>query len=235
VSAKPINPQRVFWELSPRLPERCIIACDTGSGTNWFARDLKIRRGMMASVSGSLATMGPGMPYALAAKFAHPDRPVLALVGDGALQMNGINALITAARYWKDWSDPRFIVLALNNRDLNQVTWEMRAQSGDPKWEASQSLPDMRYSRYGEELGFKGIFVDDPDRIGAAWEEALAADRPVVIEFRTDPEVAPLPPHITLKQAKAFASTLWTGDPEELAVIRQVAKEMLADLVPSGG
>jgi pyruvate dehydrogenase (quinone) len=232
VSAKPINPQRVFWELSPRLPERCIIACDTGSGTNWFARDLKIRRGMMASVSGSLATMGPGMPYALAAKFAHPDRPVLALVGDGALQMNGMNALITASRYWKDWSDPRFIVLALNNQDLNQVTWELRAQSGDPKWNPSQKLPDLRYSSYGEELGFKGIFVDDPARIGAAWEEALAADRPVVIEFRTDPEVPPLPPHITLKQAKAFASTLWTGDPKELSVIRQAAKEMLADLVP---
>ena len=129
VSANPLNPQRVFWELSPRLPENCIIACDTGSGTNWFARDLKIRRGMMASVSGSLATMGPGMPYAIAAKFAYPERPVLALVGDGALQMNGMNALITVAKYWKQWRDPRFIVLALNNEDLNQVTWEMRAMA----------------------------------------------------------------------------------------------------------
>jgi pyruvate dehydrogenase (quinone) len=233
-SANPINPQRVFWELSPRLPEHCIIACDTGSGTNWFARDVKIRRGMMASVSGSLATMGPGMPYAIAAKFAYPDRPILALVGDGALQMNGMNALITVSKYWKQWRDPRFIVLALNNQDLNQVTWEMRAQSGDPKFDASQDLPDIRYSQYAEELGLKGIFVDNPDRIAAAWEDALAADRPVVLEAKTDPEVAPLPPHITLKQAKAFMSTLVTGDPNERSMITQTAKELVADLMPGG-
>jgi pyruvate dehydrogenase (quinone) len=234
VSANPVNPQRVFWELSPRLPEQCIIACDTGSGTNWYARDLKMRRGMMASVSGSLATMGPGMPYAIAAKFAYPDRPILALVGDGALQMNGMNALITVAKYWKQWKDPRFIILALNNQDLNQVTWEMRAQSGDPKFDASQSLPDVRYSKYAEELGLKGIFVDNPDRVAAAWEDAMAADCPVLLEAKTDPEVPPLPPHITLKQAKAFASTLWTGDPREASVITQTAKELIADLVPGG-
>jgi pyruvate dehydrogenase (quinone) len=176
--------------------------------------------------------MGPGMPYAIAAKFAYPERPVLALVGDGALQMNGMNALITVAKYWKQWRDPRFIVLALNNEDLNQVTWEMRAQSGDPKFDASQKLPDIRYSQYAEELGLKGIFVDNPDRVAAAWEDALAADRPVVLEAKTDPEVPPLPPHITLKQAKAFASTLWTGDPREGSVLAQTAKELVADLLP---
>ncbi|HTV88384.1 MAG TPA: thiamine pyrophosphate-requiring protein [Stellaceae bacterium] len=233
-SANPLNPQRVFWELSPRLPENCLIACDTGSGTNWYARDLKIRRGMMGFASGSLATMGPGMPYAIAAKFAYPDRPVLALCGDGALQMNGINGLITVAKYWQKWRDPRFIVLALNNQDLNQVTWEMRAQSGDPKFDASQDLPDVRYSRYAEEIGLKGIFVDNPDRVGAAWEDALAADRPVVLEAKVDPEVPPLPPHITLKQAKAFTSTLLTGDPREGSVIRQTARELVADLLPGG-
>ncbi|HEX5452607.1 MAG TPA: thiamine pyrophosphate-requiring protein [Stellaceae bacterium] len=232
VSANPLNPQRVFWELSPRLPENCIIACDTGSGTNWYARDVKIRRGMMASVSGTLATMGPGMPYAIAAKFAYPDRPVFALVGDGALQMNGMNGLITVSKYWKQWRDPRFIVLALNNQDLNQVTWEMRAQAGDPKFNASQSLPDVRYSEYAKELGLRGIFVDNPDRVGPAWEEALAADRPVVLEAKTDPEVPPLPPHITLKQAKAFTSTLIKGDPREGSIIRQTARELVADLLP---
>jgi pyruvate dehydrogenase (quinone) len=231
--ANPLNPQRVFWELSPKLPENCIIACDTGSGTNWYARDVKIRRGMMASVSGSLATMGPGVPYAIAAKFAYPDRPVLALVGDGALQMNGMNELITVAKYWREWSDPRFVVLALNNRDLNQVTWEMRAQAGDPKFDASQELPDFRYSHYAEQLGFKGIFVDRPDQVGAAWEAAFAADRPVVVEAYTDPEVPPLPPHITLKQAQAFASTLIKGDPREWRVIKETAKELVADLLPS--
>jgi pyruvate dehydrogenase (quinone) len=232
VSANPLNPQRVFWELSPRLPENCIITCDSGSAANWYARDLKMRRGMMASLSGTLATMGPGMPYAIAAKFAYPERPVLALVGDGALQMNGMNALITVAKYWKKWRDPQFIVLALKNQDLNQVTWEMRAQAGGPKFDASQQLPDVRYSQYAEELGLKGIFVDNPDRVAVSWEEALAGNRPVVLEAKTDPEVPPLPPHITLKQAKAFASTLLSGDPRESSVIVQTAKELMANLLP---
>ncbi|MGC2201328.1 MAG: thiamine pyrophosphate-requiring protein [Stellaceae bacterium] len=233
--ANPINPQRVYWELSPRLPENCIIACDTGSGTNWYARDVKIRRGMMASVSGTLATMGPGMPYAIAAKFAYPDRVVLALCGDGALQMNGMNELITVAKYWRQWSDPRLVVLALNNRDLNQVTWEMRAQAGNPKFEASQDVPDFRYSQYAEQLGLKGVFVDNPDQLGAAWEAAFAADRPFVLEAYTDPDVPPLPPHITLKQAQAFATTLVRGDPSQWRVIKETAKEFVADVLPARG
>jgi pyruvate dehydrogenase (quinone) len=229
-NGQPLNPQRVFWELSPLLPENSIIACDTGSGTNWFARDIKIRRGMMASVSGSLATMGPAMPYAIAAKFAHPDRMVLAIAGDGAMQMNGMNGLITIAKYWKKWSDPRLVVLVLNNRDLNQVTWEMRAQSGDPKFDASQDVPDVRFSSYAELLGLKGIFVDHPDHVAAAWREAFTADRPVVLEAFTDPEIPPLPPHITLKNAKAFSSTLIKGDPGEARIITESAKEILEDL-----
>ncbi len=173
------------------------------------------------------------MPYAIAAKFAYPDRVVLALVGDGALQMNGMNELITVAKYWKKWSDPRLVILALNNRDLNQVTWEMRAQAGDPKFEASQDVPDFRYSQYAEQLGLKGVFVDRPDQLGAAWEAAFAADRPFVLEAYTDPDVPPLPPHITLKQAKAFASTLVKGDPNEWHVIKETAKELVSDLLPS--
>jgi pyruvate dehydrogenase (quinone) len=233
-SANPLNPQRVFWELSPRLPERAILTGDSGSSTNWFARDLKLRRGMMASLSGGLATMGSGVPYAIAAKFAYPDRPVIALVGDGAMQMNGLNGLITVKKYWQQWSDPRFVVLVLNNHDLNQVTWEMRAQTGDPKFEASQQVPDFPYARYAELIGFKGLFVDDPERVGPSWEEALAADRPVVLEAVTDPNVPPLPPHINLKQMKAFTSTLWQGDPEMLQMIKDTAKDFVEELLPHG-
>jgi pyruvate dehydrogenase (quinone) len=229
---EPINPQRVFWELSPKLPDRSILVGDSGSGTNWYARDIKIRRGMMGSVSGGLATMGCGVPYAIGAKFAHPDRPVIAFVGDGAMQMNGMNGLITIAKYWERWSDPRLIVLVLNNQDLNQVTWEMRAQAGDPKFEASQNLPDVHYARYAELVGLKGIFCDKPDNIAAAWDEALAARKPVVLEMKTDPDIPPLPPHITLKQAKAFASTLWQGDPNEAGVIRKTIKEFAEELLP---
>ena len=229
---EPINPQRVFWELSPKLPDRCILVGDSGSGTNWYARDVKLRRGMMGTVSGGLATMGCGVPYAIGAKFAHPDRPVIAMVGDGAMQMNGMNGLITIAKYWEKWSDPRLIVLVLNNEDLNQVTWEMRAMAGDPKFEASQDLPNVHFARYAELVGLKGIFCDDPDKIAAAWDEALAARTPVVLEMKTDPDIPPLPPHISLKQAKAFASTLWQGDPNEASIIKKTIKEFAEELLP---
>jgi pyruvate dehydrogenase (quinone) len=226
--AEPINPQRVFWELSPRLPDNAILTADSGTTANWFARDLKVRPGMMASLSGGLATMGPAVPYAIAAKFAHPDRVAVALAGDGAMQMNGLNELITIAKYWREWTDPRLVVLVLNNRDLNMVTWEQRAMSGDPKLVASQALPDFRYARYAESLGLRGIRVDQPDAIADAWTTAFAADRPVVIEAVTDPEVPPLPPHITFEQARALASALRQGDVGWRGVIRQVYRDVTA-------
>jgi pyruvate dehydrogenase (quinone) len=231
--ADPLNPQRVFWELSSRLPDRVILTSDSGSAANWFARDLKIRPGMMASLSGTLATMGPGVPYAIAAKFAHPDRPVIALVGDGAMQMNGLNELITIAKYRERWSDQRLIVLVLNNHDLNQVTWEQRAQSGDPKNPATQEIPDFPYARYAELIGLRGIKVESPDEVGAAWDQALASEIPVVLEARTDPEVPPLPPHITVEQAKAFASALRKGDPNTRGMIRQTLRDKIEEFLPA--
>jgi pyruvate dehydrogenase (quinone) len=231
-SANPINPQRVFWELSPRLPDNCIISSDSGSAAFWFARDLKIRKGMMASLSGTLATMCPGVPYAIAAKFAYPERPVIALVGDGAMQMLGINGLITISKYWQEWSNPTLVVLVLNNRDLNMVTWEQRALAGDPKFECSQDIPDFPYARYAEMLGLTGIRVERPEDVAPAWEQALAASSPVVIEALTDPDVPILPPHISLKQAKAFAASLWKGDPERMGVVRQTIKSAVDVLRP---
>ncbi|MBV9007129.1 MAG: thiamine pyrophosphate-requiring protein, partial [Solirubrobacterales bacterium] len=232
LAAEPINPQLIFRELSERLPDGAIISSDSGSAANWYARDIKLRQGMMASLSGTLATMGPGVPYAIAAKFAHPSRPVVALVGDGAMQMNGLNELITIAKYRHQWSDQRLIVLVLNNRDLNQVTWEQRAMEGDPKFEGSQDLPDFPYARYAELLGLKGIRVDAPDHVAAAWDEALAADRPVVYEAITDPEVPPLPPHITLEQAKALSSALISGDPNAGRIVKQAFKQKVEEFLP---
>jgi pyruvate dehydrogenase (quinone) len=232
MSADPINPQLVFHELSKRLPDRAIISSDSGSSANWYARDVKLRKGMMASLSGTLATMGPGVPYAIAAKFAYPERPVFALVGDGAMQMNGINELITIAKYRHQWTDQRLVILVLNNRDLNQVSWEQRAMEGDPKFEGSQDLPDFPYARYAELVGLKGIRVDTPERVGPAWDEALAADRPVVLEAVTDPDVPPLPPHITIEQAKAFASALSKGDPEAAGMIKQSFKQKMEEFLP---
>ena len=235
INANPLNPQRVVWELSPRLPDNCIIACDTGSVTNWYARDIKIRRGMMASVSGNLATMGPGMPYAIAAKFAFPDRPVFALIGDGAMQMNGMNELITVEKYWKKWSDPRLIFLVLNNRDLNQVTWEMRIEAGNPKLEATQDLPDFPYARYADSLGLKGIRVDNPNDVAGAWEAALSADRPVVLEAYVSGDVPTIPPHITFEQARNYTRALVKGDAEEAGIIKQSIKEVAEGLLPHKG
>ena len=230
--AKPVNPQLVAWELSSRLPDGAIVTSDSGSCANWYARDVKIRAGMMCSLSGGLASMGAAVPYAIAAKTAHPDRPVVALVGDGALQMNNMAELITVAKYWRDWADPRWVVCVFNNQDLNQVTWEQRVMEGDPKFAASQDIPDVPYHRFAELIGLKGIFVETPERLGAAWDEALAADRPVVLEVRTDPDVPPLPPHITLDQARKFTFMLVSGDAEEGGVLRQTAREVLSTVLP---
>ena len=230
-SADPLNPQRVFWELSPRLPDNAIITADSGSVANWYARDLKMRRGMKASLSGGLASLGAGTPYALAGKMAYPDRTVIACMGDGAMQMNGLNVMITISKYWKQWSNPRLVVLVLNNRDLNQVTWEERIQLGAGKTKSTQSIPDFPYHKYAELIGLKGIFVDNPDRVGAAWDEALASDRPVILEAYTDPNVPPLPPHITLKEARNFISMI-PSEPELGSVLRNSAKELLTSVLP---
>lgn len=233
--ARPINPQRVFSEMSSRLPDQSILCGDCGSHTNWYARNVKLRRGMMASLSGKLATMGSGMPYAIAAKTAYPERPVIAMVGDGAMQMNGNAALITVKEYWQRWDNPCFVVLVLHNNDLNQVTWEQRVLAGDPKFEPAQDVEDFPYARYAELLGLKGIRIDDPDQIGGAWDAAFAADRPVVLEFITDPDVPPLPPHITWEQAKAYMSALAQHDPDQAGIIKQSMRQAMAGIMPKGG
>ena len=230
-SADPLNPQRVFWELSPRLPDNAIITADSGSVANWYARDLKMRRGMKASLSGGLASLGAGTPYAVAGKMAFPDRTVIACMGDGAMQMNGLNVMITISKYWKRWSNPRLIVLVLNNRDLNQVTWEERVQLGAGKTELTQAIPDFPYHKYAELIGLKGIFVNNPEEVGAAWDEALSADRPVILEAFTDPNVPPLPPHITLKDAKNFMFMM-RDEPELGSVLKNSAKELLTSILP---
>jgi len=228
--ADPVNPQRVFRELSPRLPADCILTADSGSGTNWYARDIQFKRGQMGSVSGGMASMGCAVPYAIAAKFAHPERLVIALVGDGAMQMNGNAELITIAKYWRQWRDPRLIVLVLNNRDLNQVTWEQRVMSGDRKYQASQEIPDFPYAPYAEMLGLGGIRVEHPDGVGAAWDRALGMDRPVVLEALTDPNTPPLPPHIETKKARQYMSALLKGDAQRGGIIRQSVKQVAGSL-----
>jgi pyruvate dehydrogenase (quinone) len=233
--ATPVNPQRVFWELSPKLPDNAILTCDSGTSAAWYARDLKARRGMMGSLSGGLATMCPGVPYAAAAKFCHPDRPVIALVGDGAMQMLGLNALITIAHHWKEWRDPRLVVMVLHNSDLNMVTWEQRVSAGDPKFSDSQDLPPFQYAEYARLLGLQGLRVDRPEQIGAAWDQALAADRPTLLEMVTDPNVPPLPPHVSRQQAMHYAKALLHGDPDAKQVVLASMREVWDGLTARKG
>ena len=227
-----INPERVFTELTPKLPDRCILSADSGTSANWYGRSVKVRRGMLCSGSGNLASMGAAVPYAVAAKFCYPDRVAIALTGDGAMQMNGINACITVSKYWKEWKDPRWICMVLNNRDLNQVTWEQRVMAGDVKFEASQNLPDFPYAGFAESIGLRGIRVDDPEQVADAWDRALSSDRPVVLECVTDPDTPTLPPHITMEMAYKFSRSLLQGDPNEGGVIKQAVKGMIQTLVP---
>ena len=230
--ANPVNPQLVAWELSPRLPADVILTSDSGSCANWYARDIKMRFGMKGSLSGGLASMGAAVPYAIAAKYAHPSRPVVGLVGDGAMQMNNMAELITVAKYWRNWTDHRFIICVFNNEDLNQVTWEQRVMEGDPKFDASQSIPNVPYHRFAELIGLKGIFVDRPSDLGAAWDDALSADRPVLLEVKTDPEIPPLPPHLKFEQVKNFTSVLAKGDPNQSGIIGGTVRQVLSSVLP---
>ncbi|HLM64241.1 MAG TPA: thiamine pyrophosphate-dependent enzyme [Acidimicrobiales bacterium] len=174
----------------------------------WYARHLRLRGRVGAHLSSTLASMGSALPYALAAKLAHPDRLVLALLGDGAMQMNGINELITVASRWRLWDDPRLPVLVLRNDDLNEVTWEQREMEGDPRFDSSQDVPPFDYAGYARLLGLGGIRVDTPDGVGPAWDEALGADRPVLIEAVVDRATPLLPPKLTEAQAQHLSAGL---------------------------
>jgi pyruvate dehydrogenase (quinone) len=232
VEADPVNPMRLFHELSARLPGNAIVAADSGSSANWYARQLKFRGDMRGSLSGNLATMGPGVPYGIGAKFGHPGRPVIVFEGDGAMQMNGLAELITIKRYWPDWADPRLIIAVLHNDDLNQVTWEMRAMEGAPKFTESQVLPDVDYAAFAASLGLLAINVDKPDEVGPAWDQALAADRPTVLDVRCDPNIPPIPPHATFEQAKDAARAMLKGDEDRVGVIREGVKIKLQEFLP---
>jgi pyruvate dehydrogenase (quinone) len=232
VEADPVNPMRLFHELSARLPGNAIVAADSGSSANWYARQLKFRGDMRGSLSGNLATMGPGVPYGIGAKFGHPGRPVIVFEGDGAMQMNGLAELITIKRYWPEWADPRLIIAVLHNDDLNQVTWEMRAMEGAPKFTESQVLPDVDYAAFAASLGLLAINVDKPDEVGPAWDQALAADRPTVLDVRCDPNIPPIPPHATFEQAKDAARAMLKGDEDRVGVIREGVKIKLQEFLP---
>jgi pyruvate dehydrogenase (quinone) len=230
--ADPVNPMRIFYELSQRMPSNAIIAADSGSAANWYARHLRFTGDVRGSLSGTLATMGPGVPYVIGAKWAYPDRPSIAFVGDGAMQMNGMAELITIGRYWQQWTDPRLIVAVLHNDDLNQVTWEMRAMEGSPKFAESQNLPDVDYAAFARSVGLGGINIDTADALGSAWDQALAADRPTVLDVRCDPNVPPIPPHATFEQVKSMAGAVLHGDEDTWGFVKEGMKQKVQQYLP---
>jgi pyruvate dehydrogenase (quinone) len=234
VEADPVNPMRLFRELSTRLPDNAIVTADSGSSANWYARQLRFRGNMRGSLSGNLATMGPGVPYGIGAKFGNPDRPVIVFAGDGAMQMNGMAELITIKHYWREWADPRLIIAVLHNDDLNQVTWEMRAMEGAPKFAESQTLPSVDYAAFAASLGLQAVNVDKPEEVGPAWELALGADRPTLLDVRTDPDVPPIPPHATFEQMKDSADAILQGDENRWGVIKEGVMTKVQEFLPHG-
>jgi pyruvate dehydrogenase (quinone) len=232
VEADPVNPMLIFHELSKQLPDDAIVSADSGSAADWYARHLKFSAGVRGSLSGTLATMGAAVPYAIGAKFAHPDRPSIALVGDGAMQMNNMAELITAKHYVHEWSDPRLVVAVLHNNDLNQVTWEMRAMGGAPKFEESQRLPHVDYAGFAASIGFGAETVREPAEMADAWKRALAADRPYLLDVHCDPDVPPIPPHTTFEQAKGMALALAKGDTDRWGVMKQGLKTKAQEVLP---
>jgi pyruvate dehydrogenase (quinone) len=228
-----VRPQALFASLSRHLPDNAIISSDSGSAANWFARHVRIRRGMKASLSGNLATMLPGVPYAIAAKFAYPDRVAVGTIGDGAMQMGGMAELLTAAKYYKTWSDPRLVILVLNNEDLNQVTWEQRVMEGDPKFDASQAVPYVPFHEYARLIGLGSVKVDRSAQIEDAMRQAFAADRPFLIDAMTDPEEPPLPPHITFKQAEDYAKSFLEDPSGGLPGVVNAMREKVDEFLPS--
>ena len=232
VEADPVNPMRIFQEFSRQAPDDVIIAADSGSAANWYARQVRMRGDMRGSLSGTLASMGPAVPYAIGAKFAHPDRPAVAFEGDGAMQMNGLAELVTIARYWEEWDDPRLVVVVLHNNDLNQVTWELRAMGGTPRFIESQALPDISYADFAGSIGLEATTVRDPAQLAGAWRTALSADRPAVLDIHCDPDVPPIPPHATLEQMTDMAKALIKGDTSRWGVIREGLKTKAQELLP---
>jgi pyruvate dehydrogenase (quinone) len=222
--AHPLNPARVFFELNQVLPDDLVIAGDCGTATFWFAKYLDLRQGMLASLSGTLATMGSALPYALAAKINHPGRPVLALVGDGAMQMSGLNALITVAQHWKSWRDPRLVIVVINNRQLSYVTWEQRAMEGDPKFSPTQDLLDFPFARYAELLGLDAMRIASVEALSEARDRAFSGDKPLLIEAVTDPNVPPLPPELTSKQRANLQRAFARDDADLPGALQQVER-----------
>lgn len=235
VSADPVNPLALFAELSPHLPDDVIVTADSGSSANWYARQLRFRGNMRGSLSGTLATMGPGVPYGIGAKFGNPDRPVIVFAGDGAMQMNGLAELITVKHYWQQWTDPRLIVAVLHNNDLNQVTWEMRAMSGAPKFVPSQTLPDVDYAAFARSLGLHAVTVTDPGELGPAWDGALSADRPTLLDVHTDPNMPPIPPHATWEQFTSATAAVLHGDEDSWGFVKEGIKTKAQEFLPHKG
>ncbi|MEU4874540.1 thiamine pyrophosphate-binding protein [Streptomyces sp. NPDC021608] len=238
LSADPINPEQVARALDPQLPPDVMVTCDPGPLTGWYARHLTLRPGMRGAVSAGLAATGCALPYAIGAKSAHPDRPAIALVDDGAMGPDGLAELVTVARCRDRWQDPRLVVAVWNDRRLPRHAQDAQDPQAapdsqdEPSSAASQRSPEASYAEFARSLGLTGVRVETPEEVEAGWRTALAADGPAVVEFLTDPSVPPVPAHATWEQLGAAAAAVLKGEPDAGAVARHAFKAKMQEFLP---
>jgi pyruvate dehydrogenase (quinone) len=220
---KPMKPQVVAWELGRRLPHNAIVTSDSGTVASWFAQYIPAQRDQMFSLSGTLASMGNGLPYVIAAQIAHPDRPCFAFVGDGGFSML-MAELATCVKY----KLPVRIVVVKNN-SLGMIKWEQMVFLGNPEYGCE--LQPIDFASFARACGATGITIDDPATCGDALEQALATEGPVLIEAVVDPHEPPLPPKVTLEQAKHFAQALARGTPNREKIALTVLSDKVRELL----
>jgi pyruvate dehydrogenase (quinone)/pyruvate oxidase len=220
---KPMKPQVIAHELGRRLPDNAIVASDSGTITTWWARHIPSKRGQMHSCSGNLATMACGLPYAIAAQIAYPDRMVVAFVGDGGFSML-MAELATCVKY----ELPVKIVVIKNNY-LGQIMWEQMVFLGNPEFACD--LQPIDFAAAARAFGVAGFTVDDPARAGDILDEALAHKGPALVEAVVDPHMPPLPAKIKTEQALHFAESLAKGTPERGKIVKSIFGSKIREMV----
>lgn len=219
----PMKPQVVAWEVGRRLPDNAIVSCDTGTITTWFARQIPVKRGQMHSASGTLASMANGLPYAIAAQIAHPERPSVAFVGDGGMSML-LAELATCVKYQLDVK-----IVVIKNNSLGMIKWEQMVFLGNPEYGCE--LQPVDFVAIARGFGVPGFNIQDPSKCGEVLDQAFATAGPVLIEAEVDPHEPPFPPSLNLKDAQHFAQALIKGQPNRKKIALTAVSDKVRELI----
>jgi pyruvate dehydrogenase (quinone) len=219
----PMKPQVIAWELGNRLRDDAIVCSDSGTIATWWARQIRVKRGQMYSLSGTLASMGNGLPYAMAAQIAYPGRQVVLFVGDG-----GFSMLMAEFANCVRYNLPIKVVIVKNN-SLGMIKWEQMVFLGNPEYGCE--LHPIDFAAFARACGATGLTVEDPAECGAVLDQALATAGPVIVEAVVDPFTPPMPPKVTAKQAGRFAQSLAKGQPNRDKIVLTVLSDTVRELV----